>query len=184
LQRDWTRAYLHGNKERIRVIEKRDRESQLWLLEIMLAMLKSGVQNWNKWREENKAAQPDLKNAHLPEVNLRGVNLVKANLGGANLGGGKLGGAYLQGANLGEANLGGADLSSADLRGADLGKVKSFYKAMFNPEILAQVKANWPEKLATIQNASTGEWFVDIKLHEQIKQPDWPGWLKEENQGK
>jgi hypothetical protein len=37
-----------------------------------IAILKSGVQNWNKWREENKATKPDLENAQLREVDLRG----------------------------------------------------------------------------------------------------------------
>ena len=38
-----------------------------------IAILKAGAQKWNKWREENKAYQADLENAHLREVNLKEV---------------------------------------------------------------------------------------------------------------
>ena len=63
-------------------------------------ILKSGVKNWNKWREENKTTK---------------LNLVKADLQGANLWGADLERANLQQANLQQANLNGADLQEANL---------------------------------------------------------------------
>lgn len=45
-----------------------------------LAILKSGVENWNKWREESRGINPDIS-----IINLRSVNIIGANLIGANL---------------------------------------------------------------------------------------------------
>jgi hypothetical protein len=70
-----------------------------------LAILKQGVQVWNKWREEH------------PEVI---INLTKANLMRANLSGANLAGADLRKADLRKADLRYADLAGADLREADL----------------------------------------------------------------
>jgi uncharacterized protein YjbI with pentapeptide repeats len=190
-----------------------------------IAILRAGVEKWNKWREENNASQADLEKAHLREVNLREVNLVRANLGRANLGGANLRGAFLQGANLGEADLGGADLRAADLRmvnleganlcgtnlgganlgganlrranlwkanlreanlwradlrGVDLDEVKSFYKAKLDTEVLSRIKANWPEKLASMWDVTAKYWILDEALLEQIKKPGWFGWPEEE----
>jgi uncharacterized protein YjbI with pentapeptide repeats len=41
-----------------------------------VAILKKGVDAWNKWRDENVNIRPDLS----------GVDLSRANLGGANFG--------------------------------------------------------------------------------------------------
>ena len=113
-----------------------------------LAILKQGVEVWNKWRDENKYqyVRPDLRGANLiranlfsadlSEANLFSADLSEANLGSANLiranlcGATKLSGANLDGANLSDANLfstylskanlSRANLSGADLRGANL----------------------------------------------------------------
>jgi uncharacterized protein YjbI with pentapeptide repeats len=82
-----------------------------------VALLRQGVEVWNKWRKE----KPDLGRAHLSELDLS-----KANLYGADLSRANLYGANLYGANLSEANLYGADLSKADLSGADLSKAYLF----------------------------------------------------------
>jgi uncharacterized protein YjbI with pentapeptide repeats len=82
-----------------------------------LAQLKQGVENWNKWREENPAIKPDLW-----EANLRGRHLPKAILSNANLGKADLNEADLTDANLSEAHLYGADLRGADLSRAFLYK--------------------------------------------------------------
>ena len=50
-------------------------------------ILKSGVRNWNKWREENTTVTPDLKGAILEGANLRGADLAGACLIDANLAG-------------------------------------------------------------------------------------------------
>jgi Pentapeptide repeats (8 copies) len=100
-----------------------------------LKILKQGVEQWNKWREENESIKPDLQVADLRGANLNGANLsdaelngaklfdaelFEANLSGANLSRAYLVGARLIGANLSGADLGGADLSGAYLIGADL----------------------------------------------------------------
>jgi len=114
-----------------------------------LEILKQGVEQWNKSRNEHPEVTPDLSeanldwahldgadlsgtdlsNANLSTAKLRGANLswaelrgtylVAADLGGAQLRGANLSGAILCGARVVEAILSGADLSGADLRGAD-----------------------------------------------------------------
>ena len=77
-----------------------------------LKILKSGVENWNKWREENTDIVPDLSKAKLSNAYLCKANLVSSNISKADL----------SGAILGKADLDFADLSGADLTGANLGK--------------------------------------------------------------
>lgn len=110
-----------------------------------LAILKQGVEAWNKWRAKNLGfhvdlfgadlSGADLKQANLSGADLRQADLWKADLwkadlseadlGGASLmgaflSGAQLGGAHLMGAHLMGANLSGANLREADLSGADL----------------------------------------------------------------
>lgn len=87
-----------------------------------LAILKQGVDVWNKWRNEH----PDVK-VDLSKTDLSDTNLVEAFAGlrfpsfhRANLGGASLGKADLTETNLHKADLVGADLSQAILKGADL----------------------------------------------------------------
>jgi hypothetical protein len=217
-------------------------------------ILKSGVEKWNKWREENPSVRP-----YLGRTNLGGANLDSANLGGANLDsanlvetalegakliGASLNGANLESADLAKANLAGAALAEADLRGAnleganfeganlqgvnfektkfygvnlertdlrnaklegtdfsgailveadlrgvklqgtDFSKVKSFYKAKLDPEILSHIKAKWPQELATSWDDEEERLELDPTLLEQIKKPDWHGWAEGKGQGK
>ena len=106
-----------------------------------LAILKQGVEAWNKWREENPEVKPELSSADLTgfklervnlqgaklrNTNLQGVNLYEANLQGADLliaelQGAILSGANLQGANLRNANFQEADLTAAHLEHANIG---------------------------------------------------------------
>ena len=44
--------------------------------------LKKGVDSWNRWREANPRVRPDLKGAHLENVNLDGANLKNTTFGG------------------------------------------------------------------------------------------------------
>jgi uncharacterized protein YjbI with pentapeptide repeats len=80
-----------------------------------LAILTQGVEAWKKWRLENPAIRPRLRDANLIDADLRGANLISADLRGADLRG-----ADLRDANLIDADLRGADLSGANLRSADL----------------------------------------------------------------
>jgi hypothetical protein len=108
--------------------------------EDQLAILRSGVEQWNQWRRYHPdihvdLTQADLNNADLREANLREADLTQADLRLADLRGAdltrahlhraylfrtKLTGAYLVGMDLNAADLVGADLSGANLQGADL----------------------------------------------------------------
>jgi uncharacterized protein YjbI with pentapeptide repeats len=95
-----------------------------------VALLKQGVEGWNKWREENPNVLPtlswaklsgaDLAGANLSGANLSEADLFKANLSKANLSKADLSLAKLSGAVLSGAKLSGADLPGADLSGATL----------------------------------------------------------------
>lgn len=98
--------------------------------EEQLAILRQGVEVWNKWREENRKIKVDLSGAKLSGVdlqgadlrsaNLRETNLIEADLEEADLQWTDLVEADLDSANLREANLIGADLAGAELAGAYL----------------------------------------------------------------
>ncbi|MEM9502980.1 MAG: TIR domain-containing protein [Cyanobacteria bacterium P01_E01_bin.43] len=68
--------------------------------EKQVALLRQGIEAWNRWREENPDEAIDLRDADLSGANLSGANLRDANLTGANLTGANLTGANLTGANL------------------------------------------------------------------------------------
>jgi Pentapeptide repeats (8 copies) len=90
-----------------------------------VAMLKKGVETWNKWRDENPHVRVDLSGADLHEADLRKADLHEADLRGAdlheaNLRMANLSGAILSGATLIAVDLFKADLSRAVLRGARL----------------------------------------------------------------
>jgi len=95
-----------------------------------LAILKQGVEVWNRWREENSHIRPDLSGVRLSRAKLSGANLSGANLSSACLWGAHLERAHLEraqllraelwGARLERAHLERAHLSKADLRGAHL----------------------------------------------------------------
>ncbi|MBN8620201.1 MAG: pentapeptide repeat-containing protein [Anaerolineae bacterium] len=99
------------------------------------AILKQGVEVWNRWRAENPDVIPDLSevelifyriqhinlsNANLSRAYLRWTNLNHANLSGANLTRANLSGTYLRETDFSAANLSVADLEKADLTGACL----------------------------------------------------------------
>lgn len=90
-------------------------------------ILKSGVENWNKWREDNPDIKPDLSWANLVGTDLRGVNLSDANMKlafckGENLEGSNFKNALLFGMNLEETNLTDVNMEGANLEGAHVKK--------------------------------------------------------------
>ena len=90
-----------------------------------VALLKQGVDAWNKWRAENANIRPnrngaDLHEANLSEVNLNEADLSLANLSAANLSAAFLSRAFLPGADLSGADLMAATLLDTDLTGADI----------------------------------------------------------------
>jgi uncharacterized protein YjbI with pentapeptide repeats len=128
-----------------------------------LAILKQGVEVWNKWREENPDIRPDLYKADMRDANLRGANLsgaflsradlIEANLSGANLSGADLSGANLNWANLNWANLSEADLScailssaylyGANLSGANLAMSQVIYTNFHNATLTGSCIKDW-----------------------------------------
>jgi uncharacterized protein YjbI with pentapeptide repeats len=121
-----------------------------------IAILKQGVEQWNKWRDENPELCPNLAEAIFDDTNLNWANLRSANLSRArfkrahlvcadlwraNLEYANLREAVLRKANLTETNLGQADLSwailvAANLNGALLNRANlfraDFWKANLN----------------------------------------------------
>lgn len=80
-----------------------------------LEVLKKGVGEWSRWRDENPVVRPDLTGAKLSGADLHGADLSRTDFRGADLSR-----TYLRGADLSHADLRGADLRDADLRGTDL----------------------------------------------------------------
>ena len=127
-----------------------------------LAILKKGVEGWNRLREENPEMKPDLHEADLSKANLRGANLSVADLRGANLNRADLRGASLNGANLNGADLRGAGLYRADLRVANLEEANLLGALIFRADLC---EANLRE--ADLKNA--GCWrtvFANVDLSE------------------
>jgi len=104
-----------------------------------LAILRSGVEAWNKHvaeknDERGKFHWMDLTSAELSGTCLRGADLLRVDLRGADLNGADLTladlleadltAADMRGARLRSTRLSGAHLADADLRGADLGRAK------------------------------------------------------------
>jgi uncharacterized protein YjbI with pentapeptide repeats len=90
-----------------------------------LLRLRSGVKEWNQWRDNNPSAIIDLTYASLSRANLDYVNLSDADLSHANLEAAEvweanLSGANLSGASLNEASIVNTDLSRANLTGASI----------------------------------------------------------------
>ena len=85
-----------------------------------LAILRQGLEAWNKWRCENSGVIIDLSSANLYQADLSFANLYQANLYQANLTGANLIWANLTGANLTGANLIWSNLTWANLTWTNL----------------------------------------------------------------
>jgi len=85
-----------------------------------LAILKKGVEEWNKWREENPDIKSDLSFTNLNYKKFFGANLSDTNLREAWLHLSDFRDANLTGANLSRSSLLRADFSDAYLNGTDL----------------------------------------------------------------
>lgn len=85
-----------------------------------LALLRQGVDIWNRWRQKNPMIEPDLSKADLHGANLVHTDLSKADLSRAILRKADLSLANLSKASLSATNLSAASLSFANLIRADL----------------------------------------------------------------
>jgi hypothetical protein len=88
--------------------------------EKQLAILRQGVEVWNKWREANSHIEIDLSGADIRDTDISGINLSEAILRDVRLRGTRLVGAKLCHADFSGADLRGADISGADISGANL----------------------------------------------------------------
>jgi uncharacterized protein YjbI with pentapeptide repeats len=104
-----------------------------------LEVINQGVAEWNKWRIDNPAEEPDLaEEANLRETDLRWADLTCANLSNAFLNRADLRRANLTQTIFRQANLSEANLSETYLSGADLSKA-DLKKAFFIRSDLANV---------------------------------------------
>jgi hypothetical protein len=90
-----------------------------------LAILRQGVEVWNRWKSKNRKIQPDFEGADFREAYLSGANLREAILRKA----------LLRRAGLRDVNLQGAYLGGADFSGANLG-AGIFFRANLRGTIL------------------------------------------------
>lgn len=90
-----------------------------------LAILRQGVEVWNKWRKENLYIDIDLSGISLPKLDYSWVNLSVADLSKSNLSYGlflwsNFDGAKLNFANLNYAHFRGAQVSAVNFRGTKM----------------------------------------------------------------
>lgn len=117
--------------------------------EAQLALIRQGVEIWNRWREKNPEVEIDLSGANLRRASLRDANLRQADLRKVDLIGADLTQAAFLKANLSEAKLSLTNLSSATFLATNLCKAKlrgaflfrtEFYKADLSEASLTKAK--------------------------------------------
>ena len=84
-------------------------------------LLKSGVANWNAWREHFPQIVPDLSDADLPELSAQGANLSNCVMDRVRLDGSNLISSTFESARVSYSSVSYASLSNANLRNADFG---------------------------------------------------------------
>lgn len=137
--------------------------------EEQLAILRQGVEVWNKWREENKKVKIDLNgaelidaelsgvnfsNAHLTNINLSKAHLSKANLRKAEISLANFRKAYLAGAQLDFANLFDVDLSEAQLGDANLTGAELAYANLSGANLTGAELQNAKLDVANLREAN------------------------------
>jgi len=161
-----------------------------------LAILKSGVENWNQWRQDNRDVRIDLSSADLSHVdlsyaNLRDANLNHANLNRAILSHADLSRVYLSHARLhsvhfSNANLTVVDLSYSDLSYADFSHTNlsyadfshailshtNFREAYLSSTILVNIDLNEAKGLETVTHHGPSSIGVDTLYRSQGKIPE------------
>jgi uncharacterized protein YjbI with pentapeptide repeats len=155
-----------------------------------LKLIKSSVDSWNQWREQNPEVVPDfskadlrglnlqnadLKNTNLKEAKLNFSNLCGANLESANMEKSKLQEANMQRANLQNAKLNGAGMLESNLQYADFTNA-NLEGAQFNEDVsFIQTKLNGANL-----SWATGLSYSQIKLAITDDKTRLPEYLEEE----
>ena len=130
-----------------------------------LAILRQGLEAWNKWRCENSGVIIDLSSANLYQAdlsfaNLYQANLYQANLSGANLSGANLIWANLTGANLIWSNLIWSNLTWANLTGANLTGANLTWANLFMSRI---IRTNFNN--ANLTGACIKDWHINSETN-------------------
>lgn len=112
-------------------------------------LLKHGVENWNKWREENPDIQPDLSEISLSNLDLCKINFSHTNLTMTNCSQTKLCNANFTNAILTKTLFAEAYLISADFRAAKISDT------LFEASILVNSNFNNPDKRG---------WFGNVRF--------------------
>jgi uncharacterized protein YjbI with pentapeptide repeats len=145
-----------------------------------LALLKAGVEGWNKWRRDKWGKKIDLRGANLSFLSLVKANLYEADLTGANLlhtvlrevdllqanlKDAELFGAVLVKAELTRANLHRANLHRADLTEADLSEANLTEADLSEADLTDAVLQDANLTKADLSQANlTRAYFVRAKL--------------------
>ena len=95
-----------------------------------IKLLKRSVKKWNRWRNENRRTEVNLRGIYLRNANLRSANLIDVDLRNADLSN-----ANLRDANLGNANLSDANLRDANLSNADLSDAKLIFTKLISADL-------------------------------------------------
>ena len=132
-----------------------------------LALLKAGVEGWNRWREKEPKANIDLRGADLRGAQLGQANLFEAVLNYADLGQANLSEARLRGAELIDANLRAASFFKADLREAELLGADLFGANLNEADLSGAGLSNADLRIAHLSEAdlSVAD-FIDANLFE------------------
>jgi uncharacterized protein YjbI with pentapeptide repeats len=155
-----------------------------------VAILKEGVEAWNRWREKNPSIRFDIVGADLGGVDLNGAfrsgvklhgarlagtNLRRANLAGAILSEADLSGANLESANLNLAILWGANLRGANLIGASLTSANvwraDFTEAIIGYTTFANVGLSGASGLETVKHDGPSNVGIDTIYRSKGKIP-------------
>ena len=146
-----------------------------------VSKVKEGAAAWNRWREEEPDAVPDLSWANLNGLNLdgavfakaalklafcKGCSLVGADFSGANMRGVNLEGCDLRGAVFRDANLEGAHMLGTDLTGADFAGA-NLKLANFDGAVLRNADLTSAKKLRASQFFRLKD-FENLKISDQL----------------
>jgi len=142
-----------------------------------LAILKKGVEAWNKWRQENPSIEPDLSGADLEGEILAEVDFCRTNLSKANLNSAILREANLFEANFEEANLTWSNFFNAYLMQAKLVKAKIREADFSNADLTKADLSEADLSESTLNNANLCEATLDQStlIEAELKKADLSG---------